>query len=103
MLRPKGATREGRALHDERRRRGETRDLLDCIQLADKAGLLTKRPEFLARTRFSSKRAADDAYQRVQALRNGLAHAQPGLVRADWKVVVGLARSVDRLAAVSRE
>jgi len=30
------------------RRRGASRDLLDCIQLADKASLLTRRPEFLA-------------------------------------------------------
>jgi hypothetical protein len=84
----------------ERARRGEPGDLLDCLQLADKAGLLTKRPEFLARTQFGSKRAADDAYQRVQALRNALAHSQPEIVSADWKVIAGIARSVDRLALV---
>ena len=84
----------------ERARRGEPGEFLDCLQLADKAGLLTRRPEFLARTRFASKRAADEGYQRVQALRNALAHAQPDIVSADWKVIAGIARSVDRLALV---
>jgi hypothetical protein len=88
-------------LREERRRRGQPDDLLDCLQLADKAGLLTKRPEFLAQTRFASKRAADEAYQRLQALRNGLAHAQANLVSSDWALVAELARSVDRLALVA--
>jgi hypothetical protein len=82
----------------ERRRRGQPGDLLDCIQLADKASLLTKRPEFLAGTRFGSKRQADDAFQRIQALRNGLAHVQTSIVSADWKLVVQFALSVDRLS-----
>jgi hypothetical protein len=86
---------------EERRRRGHPGDLLDCLQLADKAGLLSRRPEFLARTRFTSKRDADEAFQRIQALRNGLAHAQPRLVSTDWKLVVQLARSVDTLALIA--
>jgi len=83
-------------LREERRRRGQPDDLLDCVQLADKASLLTKRPEFLERTRFPSKRQADEAFQRIQALRNGLAHSQSELVSTDWKLVVQLAGSVDR-------
>lgn len=94
------ASRRARAeeLLAERRRRGQPGDLLDCIQLADKAGLLTKRREFLAGTRFSSKRQADDAFQRIQALRNGLAHAQSSIVSTDWNLVVRLAGSIDRLS-----
>jgi hypothetical protein len=95
-----GRRAKAEALLAERARRGEPGELLDCLQLADKAGLLTRRPEFLARTRFASKRAADEGYQRVQALRNALAHAQPDIVSADWKVIAGIARSVDRLALV---
>lgn len=97
------ASRRARAeqLADERRRRGQPDDLLDCIQLADKASLLTRRPQFLEGMRFASKRQADEAFQRVQALRNGLAHSQSDLVSADWKLVVQLAHSVDRLALVA--
>jgi hypothetical protein len=97
------APRRARAeqLREERRRRGQGDDLLDCTQLADKASLLTRRPEFLRGTRFPSKRQADEAFQRIQALRNGLAHAQSDLVSADWKLVVQLALSVDRLALVA--
>ena len=96
-----GRRSKAEQLLEERRRRGHPGDLLDCLQLADKAGLLTKRPEFLARTRFSSKREADEAFQRIQALRNGLAHAQPSFVSTDWKLVVQLARSVDTLALIA--
>ncbi len=97
------ASRRARAeqLREERRRRGQKDDLLDCIQLADKGSLLTKRPEFLAGTRFGSKRQADEAFQRIQALRNGLAHVQSDLVSADWKLVVQLALSVDKVATVA--
>ena len=96
-----GRRSKAEQLLEERRRRGHPGDLLDCLQLADKAGLLTKRPEFLARTRFSSKREADEAFQRIQSLRNGLAHAQPNFVSTDWKLVVQLARSVDTLALIA--
>ena len=96
-----GRRAKAEQLREERRRRGQPDDLLDCLQLADKAGLLTRRPDFLAQTRFSSRRAADEAYQRVQALRNALAHAQPNLVASDWTLVVELVRSVDRLARVA--
>lgn len=96
-----GRRAKAEQLLEERRRRGHSGDLLDCLQLADKAGLLTKRPEFLAQTRFSSKREADDGFQRIQALRNGLAHAQPKLVSTDWKLVTRLARSVDTLALIA--
>ena len=94
------ASRRARAeqLRDERRRRGQNDDLLDCIQLADKASLLTRRPEFLASTRFPSKRQADESFQRLQVLRNGLAHAQSDLVSVDWALVVQLALSVDRVS-----
>ena len=96
-----GRRSKAEQLLQERRRRGHPGDLLDCIQLADKGGLLTKRPEFLAGTRFSSKREADEAFQRIQALRNGLAHSQPRLVSTDWRLVVQLARSVDTLALIA--
>jgi hypothetical protein len=94
------SSRRARAeqLREERRRRGQNDDLLDCIQLADKARILTKRPEFLSRTRFASKRQADEGFQRIQALRNGLAHVQTSIVSSDWKLVVKFALSVDRLS-----
>ena len=82
------------------RRRGQPGDLLDCIQLADKAAILTRSAEFLAGTRFASKRQADDAFQRIQALRNALAHAQSSIASSDWKLVVQLAHSVDSLSVV---
>lgn len=97
------ASRRARAeqLREERRRRGQPDDLLDCLQLADKASLLTKRTPFLEGMGFASKRQADEAFQRVQALRNGLAHSQSDLVSADWRLVVRLAGSVDRVAGVA--
>ncbi|MBK9088237.1 MAG: hypothetical protein IPL90_03985 [Holophagales bacterium] len=96
-----GRRSKAEQLLEERRRRGHPGSLIDCLQLADKGGLLTRRREFLARTRFSSKREADEAFQRIQALRNGLAHALPSLVSTDWKLVVQLARSVDILASIA--
>lgn len=95
------ASRRARAgeLLAGRRRRGRPGDLLDGIRLAGEAGLPTKRPELLAGTRLSSRRHADDPFQRGQALRAGLAHARSSGVSADRSLAVRLASSIDRLSA----
>jgi hypothetical protein len=67
---------------------------------ADVRAFLESRGWSLAGTRFASKRQADDAFQRIQALRNALAHAQSSIASSDWKLVVQLAHSVDSLSVV---
>lgn len=92
---------KARALQGERRRRGRDADIIECLQLADKATILVKVPSVVPGLGFPSRRHAEDAFQRLQALRNALAHTQREIVSTDWALVVKLADSVDRIAALA--
>lgn len=92
---------KARALARERGRRGRDADLLECLQLADKATVLVKAPGVAPELPFPSRRQAEEGFQRIQALRNALAHTQREIVSTDWALVVRMAESVDRIAALA--
>lgn len=85
---------KAQALLDERRRRGQQPDLLDCLQLADKAGILMQDGAQLSAYGFESKRAAERVLKDMESLRNNLAHAQD-IVTHDWVQIARLARQIE--------
>lgn len=85
---------KAQVLLDERRRRGQQPDLLDCLQLADKAGLLMQDSAQLAAYGFDSKGAAQRVVKDMESLRNHLAHAQD-IVTHDWVQIARLARQIE--------
>lgn len=94
---------KARTLLAERRRRGESRvDLLDCLQLSEKALILVRDEQFLRETEFESRRAAKAAIKRLDLLRNRLAHAQE-LVLDDWPMVIQLVRRTERILGREQE
>jgi hypothetical protein len=80
----------------ERARRERNVDLLDCLQLSDKAQILAKDPDARARAGFSSKRSALEWIKRLESLRNSLAHSQD-IVTHDWEALASLASRLDRI------
>jgi hypothetical protein len=90
-----GRMEKTRALHGERCRRSEDKSirLLDCLQFSDKGQILVKDPQTRAKLRFDSKGAGDRAVQRVEALRNSLAHAQD-ILTGGWETIVALTRNL---------
>lgn len=84
-------------LRAERLRRGQDADLLECVQLADKAIIFVKTPGAVEAFGFPSRRQAEEAFQRLQALRNALAHVQREIVSRDFQLVARLAASVERI------
>ena len=78
------------SLRAERQRRGQHVDLVDCLQLSDKAQLLMEDPDQLAAFDFESRSAAKRAARELESLRNNLAHAQD-IVAHDWPQIVRLA------------
>ena len=87
-------------LLEERRRRGQNCDLLDCLQISEKAQILISDPAQLARLGFSSKRVARRVIGEFESLRNNLAHSQD-IVTHDWSQIARLARRIQQLAADS--
>ena len=78
-------------LLEERRRRNLDATLVDCLQLADKAGILVRSAEVREEWGFESKRQADRQIQDLQSLRNHLAHGQD-ILTYDWDTILELSQ-----------
>ena len=81
-------------LLEERRRRGQSCDLVDCLQLSDKANILLRDPEHLTQLGFVSRSAARQVVKELESLRNNLAHGQD-IVSHDWAQIARMARRVE--------
>ena len=92
---------KARAVHDERKRRDQESELLDCLQFADKARIVLHDPEQMAEFGFDSRRAADSAISDLESLRNNLAHGQD-IATYDWPQIVRMTQQIERLVLSSR-
>ena len=90
------------ALFEERRRRNQSCELLDCLQLSDKAQVLLGDPSFLDWMGVESKRVAKGRIKEVESLRNNLAHAQD-IVAHDWAQIARMAHRVEELLHLTVE
>jgi hypothetical protein len=92
--------RLGRAqkLWQERKRRNQDVELLECLQLSDKANILVKDPEIRREFEFESRKEAERAVKEFESLRNNLAHSQD-IERFNWDAIVQMAQRIDRIVA----
>lgn len=90
-----GRLQKGRDFLHERRRRGQSRTLLDCLQFADKGQIVARDESLRARTRFASRREVEEFVKALQDLRNNLAHSQD--ISGDWDVIHNLATNLHRI------
>ena len=87
-------------LLEERRRRGQQPDLVDCLQLADKATVLMQDAAQLAAYGFETKGAAQRVIKDMESLRNHLAHAQD-IITHDWAQIARLAQRIEDTLALT--
>jgi hypothetical protein len=87
---------KAQTLRDERLRRGQECNLLDCVQFSDLAKMLLGVEEERAKFGFESSGAAKRVVKELESLRNNLAHAQD-IVTHDWAQIARLAKSMDAL------
>jgi hypothetical protein len=79
----KGRLQKARDIQNERQRRNVHSDLMNCLQLSDKAQILIDDPVAMERLGMGSKKSAKRAIHDLESLRNHLAHAQD-IVQHDW-------------------
>lgn len=85
---------KAKALKEERERRGQLCELLDCVQLSDKALILLEDPTHLEQFGYSSRREAKTAVKEIESLRNNLAHGQD-IVSYDWPQIIRMTSRVN--------
>jgi len=84
------------SLYNERRRRNQNADLIDCLQLSDKLHILLQNRSFMEQLGFDSSRSGKKGAREIESLRNNLAHAQD-IVINDWAQIARLSRRVEGL------
>jgi hypothetical protein len=89
-----------RELYEERVRRGQQCSMVDCLQLSDKAMLLTNTQSSLSELGFESKGEAKKMIKELESLRNNLAHAQD-IVANDWPQIARMTHRMDMVLSDS--
>ena len=91
-----GRLQRARDIQAERQRRNQYCELIDCLQLSDKAQILINDEVSLERLGFESKSAAKRSVKELESLRNHLAHAQD-IVMHDWAQIARLTRRMEEI------
>jgi hypothetical protein len=92
-----GRLKKARDIQKERQRRNIYCDLIECMQLSDKAHVLIDDPVALERLGMTSKSMAKRAIKELESLRNHLAHAQD-IVMHDWPQIARLSMRMEEIA-----
>jgi len=90
----KDRLRKAQQMQEERQRRNQHCNLMDCLQLSDKARIAIEHPQILELFGFDSKRSGKQAIRNLESLRNNLAHAQD-IVTYDWAQIARLSQRID--------
>jgi hypothetical protein len=90
------------ALQEERRRRKQDPQLIDCLQFSDKAQVVIRDEQLREQVGFASRRRAEQAIKNLEKLRNNLAHAQD-IVALDWQTIVNLSENLEAVIELLSE
>ena len=91
-----GRLAKAREIQTERQRRNVYCELIECLQLSDKAQILIQDPISLEQLGLESKSVAKTTIKRLESLRNNLAHAQD-IVTHDWPQIARLSIWVEAM------
>lgn len=91
---------KARALHEERERRGQKVDLLDCLQFGDKGWILSYDEEWRTATGYQSRREMREALKELEMLRNNLAHTQAIIPHGWQRIVIACSRMGQNLERI---
>ena len=95
----KGRLKRALDLQEERKRRNQSLELVDCLAFADKGQILLKDPEVRRRFGVPSASEGKKRISDFEKLRNTLAHSQD-ITTESWPTVIRLAERLDRVLKV---
>ena len=91
-----GRRQKAKTLLQERKRRNQGADLLDCLQLSDKGQILLRDKHMVQEMDFASRKEGLNMFKQLETLRNHLAHSQ-SIINIGWDVIVEIALRTERL------
>ena len=89
-----GRLAKAEQMFEERKRRNQYVDLLNCLQFSDKGQIVAKCDALRNQTRLESARHGKQLVKQLESLRNNLAHAQD-IIGTNWQMIVELASNMD--------
>ena len=90
------------ALLEERKRRSQNLELIDCLQISDKGQIIARNEEIRRLTRMQSRRQTEQVVKMLESLRNNLAHSQD-IISCDWETIVELCKDMERVISGTEE
>jgi hypothetical protein len=84
------------ALLEERKRRNQNLELIDCLQISDKGQVVARQEDLRRLTRMQSRRQTEQVVKMLENLRNNLAHSQD-IISGDWQTIVELCKDMERV------
>jgi len=88
---------KARELYELRKQDDEEIDLIDCLQLKDKATVLMKKGEFSDHPAISSNTKAERYFKGLEKLRNQLAHSQDPGRALNWEEIAAIVATAEQL------
>lgn len=85
--------KEATKILSDRRKNNAAIDLVDCLQFCDKRDIVLKKKEIRKRLDVS-KKSCDRFLNKLEKLRNNLAHAQD-IITGNWPEIIDLARDAE--------
>jgi len=82
-------------LFEERKKKNEEIDLVDCLQFCDKYTIISKTKDILEKLKYGKKEFCA-LLENLKNLRNNLAHAQD-IITANWPSIINLSKTAEEL------
>jgi hypothetical protein len=83
---------KAKALQEERQRRGQNVDLIDCLQYGDKGWIISYDEEFRQAIGVESRKEMRRAVKEMETIRNNLAHTQE-IIPTGWpRIIIACSR-----------
>ena len=95
--------RSAEHLYEMRKERNEEITLLDCLQLSDKKTLIVKKKELLLNLGFTSRAAAERFFNKLELLRNNLAHSQELTGGSSFREIIRTVKECERVLAACEQ
>ncbi|MCD4785581.1 MAG: CBS domain-containing protein [Candidatus Eremiobacteraeota bacterium] len=86
---------KAKSFYEDIRVRNEELDVFDCLQLCDKCTIIRKKDELFSLIGIKSKEKANKIFDKVEKLRNNIAHGYDIISGSSWSEVIEVSDKIE--------